>query len=181
MPLVSLNSAYRKTVGLKILAEENLKKKIQLIAVKPRYNATSDIAHTTLWTSIPSYILCRITDLQFSVNKQNIFWTHLTIFTSVVTKLMFPTGLAYEATGQAIVMSKLLLGECKHQYQTPWPENCEKTKFVTQSCEWNFLNVVVCNFRNLYIFLIYSSFLIRFSRRYSFVEGNGTAVNVNTW
>ena len=26
MPLVSLNSAYRKTVGLKILAEENLKK-----------------------------------------------------------------------------------------------------------------------------------------------------------
>ena len=44
MAVQSVTSAYQKTAGLKILANKNLKA-LQLITVKPQYNATSNIAH----------------------------------------------------------------------------------------------------------------------------------------
>jgi hypothetical protein len=38
-------SAFQKTTELKLIANENWKKKLKLITTKPQHNVTSNIAH----------------------------------------------------------------------------------------------------------------------------------------
>jgi len=47
-----------------------------LITVKPRYNVTTFIAHTTLWTETISFTLSRFTTTNCSEQAENIFNPH---------------------------------------------------------------------------------------------------------
>jgi len=64
--------------------------------------------------------------LKISVNKEWLLWSHLMLYASTVTKVLFPSGCAYVDIGQSSMLSKPS-GVCKRQYQGRGPENCKNT------------------------------------------------------
>jgi hypothetical protein len=114
------------------------------------------------------------------VNIKWILWTHLVSYTLSVIRLMFPTGVAYMATGQSRLLSKEL-GVCKCKYQGRVPESCKNTKFITHFYEWNLLWRILYVAIIIYLCLIHSEDWIGYSRKWSCAEGIGSAVNVLNW
>jgi hypothetical protein len=85
---------------------------------------------------------------QIPVNKEWVFWSHLVSYTSLVTKLVFPSGHSNVATEHSMLFSKSL-ASCNRTYQCRGPENCEKSNLWHTSEVWNFLIVTAYNFINL--------------------------------
>jgi len=97
-----------------------------LITVKPRYNITSFIVHTTLWTETTSLTLSRFTAANCS-DQMCIFWTHSLSYATRVSKLMSHLGFEIMPLGQSRLLSNSLLS-CSRKYQGRLPASCKNTK-----------------------------------------------------
>jgi hypothetical protein len=142
---VCVTFAYQKVAELNINWRK-LGKLLHLITVKPRYNGTSLIAHSTMWTEIPSYTLYR-----FAVW---IFCTHLISYACIVIELIFPSGGAHVAVKQSR-LSSISLGVWRSTCQVPVV--CKKKKTITNF--W-WVQLLKCNFTGLFFRVRYPQFWV---------------------
>jgi len=144
----SVTSVYQETAGLNTLADENWKNILKLITVKPRYNATSNIAHTTLWTAFPSYTLCRFTGLKFQWTNSG--YCEPTWYCNLLrwSSSCFPQDVH--------IWQQDNEGRSHHHWGNGRARTTDLSTVRTRnvwhtSGEWNFLIVTACNFNKLYL------------------------------
>jgi hypothetical protein len=154
MCLLHVSSIFKiispKTVGTHCVLTEWNWKIIKFNSFKPQYIATylfSIQLYEQKWN------LSRYIDLppQIAMNKQWIWWTYVkkrrSDFTVLTPKTGSPNVVCAHLNGFNSVIS-----ECKLKYQVRLPANCENIIFLTHIFQWNFLNVSVCKFIELYLF-----------------------------
>ena len=115
---------------------------VRLITVKARYNVTSFIAHTTLWTENTYFKLSRF--IAANCSEQCIFWTHLFWCATLLIKLTL-------VAEQSSISSQSLDSNSK-KYQGRLSTNCIKRNIWHSCGKWNVLIVTDGNFMNWYIY-----------------------------